>query len=60
MMMRKEIVEIVRDTASQLTDGFHFLRLPQGLLGQLAALGLRVKASASAGLSTRPVRRERV
>src|SRR4029077_8149075 len=39
----KEIVEIVRDTASQLTDGFHFLRLPQGLLGQLAALGLRVK-----------------
>ena len=39
----EEIVEIVRDTASQLTDSFHFLRLPQGLLGQLAALGLGVK-----------------
>jgi hypothetical protein len=33
----------VRDAARQLADRFHLLRLPQRLLGQLAALGLGIK-----------------
>jgi hypothetical protein len=30
----KEVVEVMRDAASQLADGFHFLRLPQRRLGR--------------------------
>ena len=29
----QKVVEVVRYAAGQLADGFHFLRLPQGVLG---------------------------
>ena len=34
----QQVVEIVRDAARQLSDGFHLLRLAQRLLGLLQAL----------------------
>ena len=39
----EQIVEVVRDAAGQLADGFHLLRLPQRLLGQFAPLGFGVE-----------------
>ncbi len=37
---RQQIVEVVRDTAGQLADGLHFLRLTKLFLDQLAFAGI--------------------
>ncbi len=39
----QEVVEVVRDAAGELADGFHLLRLAQRLLGPLARLVLRLQ-----------------
>ena len=44
----EKIVEIVRNSSGQLTDGLHLLGLPESLLGKLAAFGFRVKGSRAA------------
>src|SRR5262249_7364389 len=45
---REKIIEVVRDTSSQLTHGFHLLRLTECLLRQIAPFGLRVQGSRAA------------
>src|SRR5262249_15006344 len=45
---REKIVEVVRDTSGQLTDGFHLLRLTECLLRQIASFRLRVQGTRAA------------
>ena len=44
----QKIIEIVRDTAGQLTDGFHFLRLAQRFLAPMGIRNVRQEADGAA------------
>jgi hypothetical protein len=45
----EQVVEVVRDAAGELTDGFHLLRLQQDRLGALALADLRHQAVVGLG-----------